>query len=265
MASKAAEAYKAMMALVLEVGSEYGLTRPEDFQVDELVVHPKLLMRAPSSPTEEAPAGPDTLVKELRDRIADALTAHKEFRTGSVYCFQCDSSSCAHAFPEHMGDTFSGYTATGKPEWKGFANIFLDARDERVEKVYGEPPRNHLPGSVRRRTQGRTAAGFGLGSMVYNVLGQVVTGLVPVDLRLTSTDSPRTALTLQVVETRSLSAKHRLRLNMLGLTVDQLAAASETSKGRSAAVRLQNVLRDVRTQLKPSAATSTSWNVVVRK
>jgi hypothetical protein len=246
---KANAAYKSLMALVVEVGSEYGLTRSEDFQIDEFVFPARLQMRKPSAADSDNPAGPQAWIRELRSKISESVAAHAEFRPGAVFCFQCDSSSCAHAFPTQIGETFGGYSATGKPEWKGFANIFLEDRDERVEKVYGEKPEIISLVQSASELKGELLPGFGHGSLVYNVLGQVVCGLVPVDFRLNSSDSLRTAITLQVVETRSLSAQHRLRLNMLGLSVDQLAQASETQKGRTAAVRLQNILRDVRVQL----------------
>lgn len=230
------------------IAEEYGLARGEPFPIPAIQLPVRVALDTrPDAETQRERA--IELVETYRDRILEGLTAHKAFRMGQVYCFQCDAPDCAHAGPSDPVETFVGYTATGKPSWLGFANVCLARGLERVDRLYGDHPEVVALVQMAEELSGELLPGFGSGSVAYNVQGQVVLGLIPENLRLEGDAGDRVALTVQVVETRTGSDRSRLRLNVLGLTVDQIAEAADRGPPRSVAARLAESLRIARQRL----------------
>ena len=46
-----------------------------------------------------AAAEAEGLTARIAERVEEATKAHLAFRIGRIYCFQCDSTDCAHASP----------------------------------------------------------------------------------------------------------------------------------------------------------------------
>ena len=245
---RAERVYRELYEIARTIAEEYGLARGEPFPVPAIQL-PVLvaLDTRPDAQTQRERA--TELVEAYRDRILEGLTAHKAFRMGRVYCFQCDAPDCVHAVPGDPVETFVGYTPTGKPSWEGFANVLLRRGYERVDRLYGDHPEVVALVQMAPELTGELLPGFGSGSLAYNVQGQVVLGLIPEKLRLEPGAGDRVALTVQVVESRTGSDRSRLRLNVLGLTVDQIAEAADRGPARSVAARLAESLRIARQRL----------------
>ncbi len=230
------------------IATEYGLARGESFPIPAIQLPVRVdLETRPSKEAQRERAV--ELVDTYRDLILEGLTAHKAFRMGRVYCFQCDAPDCMHSGPADPVETFVGYTATGKPSWEGFPNVCLTRGYDRVDRLYGDHPEVVALVQMADELGGELLPGFGSGSLAYNVQGQVVLGLVPAKLKLEHGAGNRVALTVQVVETRTGLDRSRLRLNVLGLTVDQIAEAADRGPARSVAARLAESLRIARQRL----------------
>ena len=229
------------------LSEEAGLTWSEPFPVETLVLPVTVRLGRASYgevPSQDAAA----LVQDLASRLSDAVKGFRSFRPGHVYCFQCDSPECLHSVPSEQDEVFAGYTATGKPAWRSFPNLCREWGDGRVEKLYADRPDVIARIQGPDELKGELLPAFGRGSLSFNVLGQVVAGLVNRDFRTdaAAAGSDRMALTLQVVETRSDIEKRRLRLNLVGTTSDHIAQADEDSRPGNPAGRLRHALRVAR-------------------
>jgi len=231
------------------MSEEYGLTPGEAFPIDELVFPVEIGLNVRGDSPQNSLSA-EKLVKGFQARIQEGMSALVAFRMGRVYCFQCDQPDCVHSRPASSADTFSGYTPTGKPSWRSFPNLCMERGDQRVDKLYGDFPEVIALVQSAEELKGELLPGFGCGSLVYNVLGQVVAGLVPSDLGASREPPDRVALTLQLVETRSGLEKRRLRLNLLGLSLDEVGTAAGEGSYRSPATRLAETMRVVRQQLR---------------
>lgn len=245
---RAERVFRELYEIARAMGEEYGLSRGEPFPIPALQLPVRVHFDTrPSKDLQRERA--EALVSLYRDRILEGLTAHKAFRMGHVYCFQCDAPDCIHATPTDPLTTFVGYTATGKPTWETFPNVCLARGVEKVDRLYGDHPESFAIVLGARELAGELLPGFGSDSLAYNVLGQVVLGLIPQDLRPDRGQGNRVALTVQLLETRTGSDRTRLRLNVLGLTPDQIAEAADNGTERSVAARLAELLRLARQRL----------------
>ncbi|NOZ02691.1 MAG: hypothetical protein GXP54_12500 [Deltaproteobacteria bacterium] len=188
-------------------------------------------------------------VRMIRSRVAEAIRGLGTYRHGRVYCFQCDQPDCVHSIPPAPDETFIGYAANGRPQWQSLANLCIAKGDGRAELLYGSPPEIIAVVQDSRELTGDLLPGFGRGDKAYNVLGQVVLGLVPDDLNPTGNSPSRTAVTFQMVETRSQGSGRRLRLNLLGLTVDSITQAAARSRNRGPAESLRRTVQVTRDRL----------------
>lgn len=153
-------------------------------------------------------------------RLIDALEARAAARNesgpfvaGRVYCYHCESSSCDHARPTDHLSVFAGYAPTGQTEWVGFSSLLLDRRDGRIDAVIDESPEKVVairqgPGELKNE-QLRV---FGRESMIYDIVGQVAAGYLPLPR---GREQGRCAVTIQAVRTLDNNLP-RLRINVIG-------------------------------------------------
>jgi hypothetical protein len=121
-----------------------------------------------------------------------------------------------------------------------FLELCLERRPPRLDALYRDPPAVLALAMAGDELTGELLPGFGRGSASFRILGQVVAGLVP-------QGRERVALTLQIVETRP--GRERLRLNVIGASPVDIAAAAADSAPRSAAERLRRTLEETRRRL----------------
>jgi hypothetical protein len=170
---------------------------------------------------------------QLMEQAQDRLAARAAYQPGRVYCFRCRSAVCEHAAPGSSRQVFGGYGSTGAPRWIEFAQALVDARDERVDQLYAEPPRLLARGDTGRDLKAGQLDSFGRQSKTYAILGQVTVGYFRLDARpVGGAPETRQAVTLQAVEGRGPDGSVVLRLNTLcsipgGATLEELFATGE--------------------------------------
>jgi len=227
---------------------EYGLTGAERLPMDDLVLPVSVQLGWGERP-EQSRRNAQQLLDSYKGRLKEGMKAISSFRIGRVYCFQCDSPDCGHTSPLDPADVFGGYTPTGKPAWVSFPNLCMERNEPRVDRLYGDFPEVIAFAQDADELKGELLPGFGSGSLTFNVAGQVVAGLLPSDLGSSRSPDGRFAITLQLVETRSGTEKRRLRLNIVGISPDDIAAAADAGPPRSRAVRLSEAIRTTRQRL----------------
>jgi hypothetical protein len=103
------------------------------------------------------------------------------------------------------------------PEWHDLAQALIDARDERVDQLFGERPALLAVVQRGRDLRSQQLAPFGRASRSYAILAQVVAGYVPLPRQPHGARGgrPRAALSVQVVETRSRGPGRQVQLNVI--------------------------------------------------
>jgi hypothetical protein len=161
---------------------------------------------------------------QLERQLVDAEAAWGVFVPGSVYCFRCATASCEHAAPPAPGTVFRGYSSTGVPEWYEFSQALIEANDERVDQLFGKPPKTLCLVQTGHELRDRQLTSFGRASHSYAILGQVVAGMFPLPASAAGNRSGVvTAVTVQAVETRGARGQVQVKLNTVvgGVTQEQ--------------------------------------------
>ena len=230
------------------LAEQHGVAHGEPLPIDHLMLPVRVPLGGQGDDID--PADAQALVRELGGRVGEGLKALVAFQPGRVYCFQCESADCVHARPPDRTATFSGYTPTGKPEWQTLTNLCIARHDPRVDRLFGEHPEIIALVQTANDLKGGLLPGFGHGSLAFNVLGQVVAGLIPEDLYESDEQADhRVTITFQVVETRTGHATRRLRLNVLGITPGDIATAAADGEDRGPAESLRRTVRSMRHRL----------------
>ena len=231
-------------ALGRTLGEQHGVLTSEKFPIKEVVL-PMIVNMEDSLDQSALNANAATLVTEFDRRLGDELKGRVAFRPGYVTCFHMGATKITHAKPGDLAETFAGYTANGKPVWKTFVNLCLEKQDPRVDLVFADRPQVIAVVQSASELKGELLPGFGRDSLAFNCLGQVVAGLIPLDLRFDDHNTTeRVALTVQFIQTRSEQRRSQLRLNLLGLTFDDIARAAVRGHPRDTPERLRRVLRE---------------------
>ncbi|MGQ9661133.1 MAG: hypothetical protein ACUVWX_02205 [Kiritimatiellia bacterium] len=151
---------------------------------------------------------------QVQTHIEDLLASYGIYQRGHVYCFRCGSASCHHSRPESPLHVFRGYSATGIPEWQELVQTFVDARDERIDTLFAEPPAVVAAVQLGRQLRQNQLTAFGRSSKTYAILGQVVAGYWHLPRKWTdSVQADRLAITFQAVEIRPAPGVIGLRIN----------------------------------------------------
>lgn len=132
------------------------------------------------SPNDRADAeAQQRLLATVRTLVEETARGLVAFAVGRVYCFQCDTADCVHSTPPDPVYTFSGYSATGKPEWQTFVSLCLACKEPRVDQLFSKKP--EIIGVVQMADElaQHLLPGFGKNSLAFSVLGQAVVGLLP--------------------------------------------------------------------------------------
>jgi hypothetical protein len=242
---RASRALTELRKLLHAAGHEAGVSPDAEFPFQSVELALTLDLRRAHSSRDDA-AAIAALVQQARARVDDGVRAMSAFSPGRVYCFLCDASDCAHAKPGAADAIFSGYNATGKPQWASFANACLARAEPRVDRLYADPPEVIAIVDQGERLSGDLLAAFGRDSRSFRVLGQVSAGLVSEDLGAypRAAGRERKAFSFQVVETRSEREPWCLRANLIGLDLSALGAVAGEAGERSVAEALRRTLRE---------------------
>ena len=153
------------------------------------------------------------LRKQLGRQVQTRSPEPLLFEEGAMYDFQEEKTDCR---PSDPAEVFAGYDSMGRPQWTSYTQVLLDARDPEVDQLHqsrGRPLVRHQRGKDLKAEQ---LGSFGKTSRTYSLLGQVTAGfyrLPPAFAKIAGGE--KLAFTFQVVETRDVHGKLRLRLNTL--------------------------------------------------
>ena len=163
-----------------------------------------------------------SILDTVRSAFKEANLRTAGFRNGHVYCYFCQTNSCAHSKPVDYLSVFSGYQANGIPNWRDLQELLLDSGDERVEKIYG-PEHTLLAVSQRGRDlKHKMLSDFGKASKTYDILGQVVFGCLSVRLQSVQERAISLAVSLQAVESRGADRLFQLDMNIVSALPDSI-------------------------------------------
>jgi len=217
-------AVRELEGLARAICKDLGVAGREDLPLEEVIV--------PIAIRLDPKGGAKQFAERLRDavtgRVYEAVKSAIAFRPGHVYCFQTDQPTGEHSQPSDPRETFVGYTATGRPVWKDFGNLCLDLKHPKVDKLYDARPEVLVLSLAGHELTGELLDGFGRDSRTYRVLAQIVAGFLPANLKpSTDEETDRRVLTLQIVETSAGQRTKRVRLNVIGLSTDELVEMAD--------------------------------------
>lgn len=227
--------------LVGRVLKELGRPAGEGDAAEVVLPLPLLLTQRPGDVRTRAKA----LLESVRERVSAATVGTAAFVEGHVYCFHTNQPESPYSHPPHPTSVFAGYGPTGKPEWISFPNLCLARKEPRVDRLYGDPPEVLALVQGPGELDAGLLPSFGRDSLAYRLLGQVVLGLVPRDLDPRSR-AERVALSIQIVETSQPGLRHRLRMNLIGLSLEAVATLAADQHEMSPAEGFRRVLRATR-------------------
>lgn len=151
----------------------------------------------------------------LDEGVRATLTHRAAFRPGRVFCLRCESADCAHAAPTDPRQVFTGYGSTGLPRFADLGQLLLERKDDRVDRLYAEPPRLVtlvVPGS---ELTAELLPAYHDQEGGYRIHGQVVAGWYRIP---DPSGRPCSlAVSLQVASTQPAGSRRRFGLNVLGL------------------------------------------------
>lgn len=182
-----------------------------------------------------------SLAEQVLPQLQLAHSRAGIFHEGRVYCFKCESSECAHSVPPDPLAVFAGYDPMGLAEWKELAQVLVEARDPRVEDLFGKPPRPVARVQFGRDVKERQLSTFGRSSRTYSILGQVCAGY----FETRGPDVPdRFALTAQVVEICGTNGRAEIRFNWMAGGMDARALSAWCVEREATSVaRARDLLR----------------------
>jgi len=135
------------------------------------------------------------------------------FVKGRVYCYNCESSICEHSIPPNHLSVFAGYAPTGFPLWEELSTVLLDSLDPRIDIImHDKSPEVVAVCQDRDELRKGQLLVFGKESGLYDIVGQVVCGYLPIPR---GQQNSRSALTIQAVK-RIVMSKPKLVLNIIG-------------------------------------------------
>ena len=153
------------------------------------------------------------LNEQLSAQIEDFQAQQDVFQQGHVYCFRCNSSTCEHAAPPDTLHVFKGYSEMGVPEWNEFAQVLLEQKDERVDRIFSNKGAAIARMQLGKELRLNQLSSFGRSSKTYAILGQTIAGYY--NVTTADKEQTRLAITFQIVEARGAGGKVRVQLNVL--------------------------------------------------
>ena len=167
------------------------------------------------------------LQEQLAGQLQDYQAGRDVYQAGRVFCFRCDSSQCEHATAPSPRHVFRGYTSTGVAEWSELAQVLMDHKDERIDRLFEKRPAILALSQLGRDLKLNQLTSFGKASKTYAILGQAVAGYYT----LPGSKSERLAVTFQIVETRGAEGRFELKLNAIADIQGDLSVTEHLASG----------------------------------
>ena len=149
------------------------------------------------------------LDEEIERAVERALSRLAASRPGAVPCRACDSSSCEHAQCPDSRHVFIGYRSNGTPTFEDFGQWMLDRGDDRVDRLYSDPPGFFALPMTEKELTADLSAEYRNPRSGIRIRGQVVAGWYTVPA--VGGGKAKIALSFQL-----LSAGPRTQLHIVG-------------------------------------------------
>ena len=201
--------------------------------------------RAPFRIEWDGAETPEALAARVLEAAAETAAAREAVRPGHVYCYDCQTATCAHTRPSLPEEVFAGYEATGRPRWCEFFNFLLDLGDRRTDLLFARSPQ-----VLACLVDGQTLCqhqlpSFGRHSLTYRIWAQAAAGYLHVG-------TARCAVTVQLVE----GAGRELSLQVVAPEKLAESLAETEDSERSSLSRVHDALDDARREVR---ALSVVW------
>ena len=197
-----------------------------------------------SAPMEEWRRRAKHLYDTLHQRIEAGASSWVD---GTVWDFQSGDPESPHRRPPSDRHTFAGYTATGKPTWVPFVDLCLELRPPGLDSLFTTKPGVVVISQTDEALGEARLDGFGDGGQTFRILGQVVAGLLPLDL--SREDGDRGVLTVQIVARTDTDGVLRVHLNHLGISARAIHFGAASGPPRNPAEQLRRTLRQSQKRL----------------
>lgn len=175
------------------------------------------------------------LRSQLILQMENLLKPAEAFQPGAVFDFYEDSSDTVNSRPPDAVSVFAGYDPFGHPVWTPFETIAPgNAKESESVRVLIQ---------TGKELKSRQLAEYGKSSHDYSILGQLCLGYLPLPAAYQPiANSPRLALTLQVVECRNSRGGFELNLNILcgGLLTEEFETLLQEPGFHTFASELRN-------------------------
>jgi len=186
----------------------------------------------------------ERVARQLHARVLSQVPM--SWRRGAVYCLH----TRAAVYPPSPQHVFVGYDLLGRPQWRALLPLCLERGVEGVEGLYDDPPRPvalTLAGPFDERVleglRAGGAGGAGEEGVRYEVLAQLVVGFLTPRFELPGADDERRALSAQVLRAQRGEGDAQLRLNLLGVTEEELFDGAERLAPRGPLAQAQACVR----------------------
>ena len=148
------------------------------------------------------------LAEQLMHQFEDAEAGSDQFVDGAVFNFHAESNDHPLCRPPSTTEVFAGYNSLGQPQWKELAQVLIDHKDERVDRLYAKGGPVVCLIQRGKELKQELLTSFGKSSKTFSLLGQVVAGYVriPAGIPLPPGTPNRAAITFQIVKPADVAA-----------------------------------------------------------
>lgn len=180
--------------------------------------------------------------RQLFERVSAQVPT--QWQRGSVFCFYTDSAT----LPPDPMSVFVGYDALGRPQWRPFLHLCMEAELPELPLIFEDPPRavsllsaEHLSEALIEEVRA---------GRVYDVLAQLTIG--PVSPRFTPPrqEEERRVLTVQVVLSQPQEQPLQVRVNFMGLSESELFDVAARSAPRSPIAQARTCIQQAQLRVK---------------
>ena len=226
------QALRLLNELAQEQAERLGVPRLSPFMVDfEL-----------GGDREDLRAQRERVTRQLQERVLAQVPT--QWRRGSVYCFYTDSA----VEPPDQMSIFVGYDALGRPQWRPFLHLCLEAELPELQSLFADPPKavalegaEHLSEALIDEVRA---------GRVYDILAQLTIGPISPQFTPPRSDEERRILTIQVVLSQPQEQPLQVRVNFMGLSESELFDVAARSAPRSPIAQARTCLQQAQLKVR---------------
>lgn len=113
--------------------------------------------------------------RDIKQALISQLSS-QTVNEGRLYCFKCLSDDCRHSLAGSLKEVFTGYSATGVPQFSDFHQALINAGRDDIDLLFDEKPAYLTMFSSGRELHRQQLNAFGGSSSFYRIMGQLSAG-----------------------------------------------------------------------------------------